>query len=1234
MAEQIRTIAIGLYLCQQHRGFGVVDRLPFHRFLAVVSHFHAVLELRAGDGNRIVIRDAVHRIRRHFVVVVVEPNRIRRHRQQIQRLAGLTSSIERRIASCGGLRNLVLHGIEVGAVLTGLLIRTDDDAFLRIDNLRRTCHDGIARRDGLLLYRGANRIQGRILRVVNDLRDIVAFQFQYQLQVIAQVVRTQAEAKDLVGLVLAADETTRQPHFRLVVHVYAIQGILQPQGAATVDIHESVSGKRVTGLEHLQREGVVLGHLDREIARTVGLVNRITGAHDLSIQFQARIAHRYRRVLVQHASAEANGRDVLKRQSFRNGVVLAQRDGSRTHVRVVVVERGIRTGRSDGIGLALPIAQCVEHKCTGGIGNSRQPAHSFTRQRYRHTGATHAVCVRNPSADLTVRRTPSGAGSHIGSAGALARVAGSYAIVVSLVRSGMCVAVIGNCHRGQRIVVRSALLTAVDTETVNASVARSPGQEHAVPVRTLRRLQVLYLRYRIEIQVGAVNHLRIQRCGVKYLQRRVGLVQTNLIAVMDAGAVGDIGHMDVPRSVAVQLHAVVRDRCLHRLARLYQRTFQPQARTVVPVAIRRAGRIQTVQLRLDVAVQFRADGVVVQCSRPCLIDGIRQLVTARVVAGQPSVVVGGDSETVRVTHTCRRNGGVHDSLSVIPYGEFEITRVGRNQMLLFLVETRERVRLEYIGVGLGPIVRQLVREVLDLAFHGAACVRIQIQFHQRGVVHQLRREAALVLGLQRHVDRLMRYFQIEMHFAVGVKIRVFGIVLLHFRQRGQVVVLDHTVLLGEIVRPSPHRRRCTAYAVIDGPPRTDQLVAGQRTFERVHPVAILVIGIVPARLGVRFGDRIRCCLRFAHRLHRVVGIVIDGAVFRVWQHPDGLRVAEIGFERTLHFEHIAFDNILGRRVVDLPLQIHLTRCTLLRIQCLGALQRIHTVVGGDMHCVRIQALPRAGRPVLVGLKLSRDKSLHRVLGWNHYRTRTVARLHFYRIQRSVITDRVLEHHILHGSTTVTRRTVRIHRVQIRLVQLRGLGDIAARVYLRPTPVFVVRFIAARLLVDGRTHTPFELLTAQRGRGIPVERDIRDILVSVVVLAFQANGVLLPVRTVVGVQHELLTVIRTADDGTARMHIHIAFADIMRRRILTSLYTRYRSDAVHVLVGALRHLIPYIRVVTPVEIIRAPQVIVVRATVHPNGDVEPQHTFAHAHHCIMALLFQIIIRLCSFHTYPC
>ena len=311
MAEQIRTIAIGLYLCQQHRGFGVVDRLPFHRFLAVVSHFHAVLELRAGDGNRIVIRDAVHRIRRHFVVVVVEPNRIRRHRQQIQRLAGLTSSIERRIASCGGLRNLVLHGIEVGAVLTGLLIRTDDDAFLRIDNLRRTRHDGIARRDGLLLYRGANRIQGRILRVVNDLRDIVAFQFQYQLQVIAQVVRTQAEAKDLVGLVLAADETTRQPHFRLVVHVYAIQGILQPQGAATVDIHESVSGKRVTGLEHLQREGVVLGHLDREIARTVGLVNRITGAHDLSIQFQARIAHRYRRVLVQHASAEANGRDVL-----------------------------------------------------------------------------------------------------------------------------------------------------------------------------------------------------------------------------------------------------------------------------------------------------------------------------------------------------------------------------------------------------------------------------------------------------------------------------------------------------------------------------------------------------------------------------------------------------------------------------------------------------------------------------------------------------------------------------------------------------------------------------------------------------------------------------------------------------------------------------------------------------------------------------------------------------------
>ena len=148
IAEQISDILVGLiYFCQGHLRFRVVDRLTFYRLFAVVIYLHAVLELLATDLNRAMVGEAIDRISGHLVVLMREAHRIHRFCQQIKRLTRLTLGIQRRIPLRCGLRDLVFHRPEVRAVLTRRLIRTDDDAFLRIDDTRRTGHEGIVRRN-------------------------------------------------------------------------------------------------------------------------------------------------------------------------------------------------------------------------------------------------------------------------------------------------------------------------------------------------------------------------------------------------------------------------------------------------------------------------------------------------------------------------------------------------------------------------------------------------------------------------------------------------------------------------------------------------------------------------------------------------------------------------------------------------------------------------------------------------------------------------------------------------------------------------------------------------------------------------------------------------------------------------------------------------------------------------------------------------------------------------------
>ena len=189
-------------------------------------------------------------------------------------------------------------------------------------------------------------------------------------------------------------------------------------------------------------------------------------------------------------------------------------------------------------------------------------------------------------------------------------------------------------HRGQRVISRSSFFATLDQIVIHTAGTHVPSQQHPVTVGALRCLQVLYLRRSIVIQVGTVDCFRRQVAGVNHFERRVGLIEPYLVLVMHAGAVGDIGHMDVPRSVAVDLHAVVRNRCLDHLSGLNQRTLEPQTCTVIPVTIRLAGRILRGQFHLHFGIERRADTVVIDACAPCLLDRVRQFRTTIILADQ------------------------------------------------------------------------------------------------------------------------------------------------------------------------------------------------------------------------------------------------------------------------------------------------------------------------------------------------------------------------------------------------------------------------------------------------------------------------------------------------------------------------------------------------------------------------------------------------------------------------
>ncbi len=232
---------------------------------------------------------------------------------QIEYLTTLPCSKECGIAIGGSLNNLVFDGIEVYCVLTRSGIRTDDDALLLHAHIGRSYRAGRhgAQRVGSINQMVEGLLHGvarRVVGVINEMRHIVALQFQDELQVVTQVVTAQAKGFGQVALVVTAGYASYEPHFGLIVEPHAVQRLRQGEGVfALFHAQNTVALEGMSLLDNLQ--GIRLPHGERQLEVTVnaGFQRCSVAADRVAVQEEHRARHRDRTALIERTTAQTSG---------------------------------------------------------------------------------------------------------------------------------------------------------------------------------------------------------------------------------------------------------------------------------------------------------------------------------------------------------------------------------------------------------------------------------------------------------------------------------------------------------------------------------------------------------------------------------------------------------------------------------------------------------------------------------------------------------------------------------------------------------------------------------------------------------------------------------------------------------------------------------------------------------------------------------------------------------------
>ena len=133
----------------------------------------------------------------------------------------------------------------------------------------------------------------QVVRIMDDMGGVIAFEHEHQLKIITEVVLTQPEAVLEVFLVITSSYSSYKTHFGGVVETHAVQRFDEREdGIALRHKEPTVVLKRMSGFGYLQTARHGHRHNQFEITVRTGAIDDIAPADGIAVEQEIRISYR------------------------------------------------------------------------------------------------------------------------------------------------------------------------------------------------------------------------------------------------------------------------------------------------------------------------------------------------------------------------------------------------------------------------------------------------------------------------------------------------------------------------------------------------------------------------------------------------------------------------------------------------------------------------------------------------------------------------------------------------------------------------------------------------------------------------------------------------------------------------------------------------------------------------------------------------------------------------------
>ena len=329
---------------------GRIQAAGVHRRFAVAVLLQSVQQLLEVYLHRRAVDAVIYGVVMHAVVPAHRIDGLQRSVRQVEGLAACARGKQCGVTLRRGLYNLVLNREQIHLKLTRLRIGMDSDAFLLQQGVR-CAHYAVglklvAKLIYAMLHLLHHRVAAQVIRVVHEVRYVVALELQHELQVIAEVVRTEAEGFGQVALVDTAGYTADEAHLGLVVEPYAVQRLGQGKRVCPfLYVQDSFALKHVSRLEDMQCVGLTLAQRQLEITVRTRHQRYAVAQHRVAVEREHRPGYGDGREFVQRASCQADGGGIDEVDVRGYSMIRRQRHAGALGTRIIITELRVRVRR-------------------------------------------------------------------------------------------------------------------------------------------------------------------------------------------------------------------------------------------------------------------------------------------------------------------------------------------------------------------------------------------------------------------------------------------------------------------------------------------------------------------------------------------------------------------------------------------------------------------------------------------------------------------------------------------------------------------------------------------------------------------------------------------------------------------------------------------------------------------------------------------------------------------------